>query len=407
MKIEVLSFKNCPNLEDALAVIRSVAPQATIEEIEIQTAQDAERMRFLGSPTIRMNGVDIEPSARSRTDYGLSCRTYEGSGVPSRELVERALLADDCCSHSSGKRGSLRFAFAASAAALIASSCCWLPLIFVGFGASAFGLSSSLEAFRPWLLGGAAVLLVPGFYLAYSGAPCCSLKSRRVGQAAVWVAAALVLGSSTFPNLAGIFGDACGGSACCALGEDDSASDPARRDTQGAETAVSEHKPAELTTLSANAQELKDAFNADKQAVKVLLIVSPRCPACRRGAQIVQKEALDHIKSDNVKVFVVWIKRYRGDSRDAAKEATSLVPDRRARHFWDGSGELSRRYAKVVELPGKRTFAWDVYFVYSPKANWAEVPPTPDFWMHQLGGSDTGNLLDGPKFRAAIARQLP
>jgi hypothetical protein len=116
---------------------------------------------------------------------------------------------------------------------------------------------------------------------------------------------------------------------------------------------------------------------------------------------------LEQIQSDKVKVFVVWIKRFFGDSRDAAQEAMSLVPDGRARHFWDSSGRLSKRYAKVVELPGKKTFAWDVYFVFGPKAVWSETPPAPDFWMHQLGGRDTGNMLDGRKFREAIARQLP
>jgi hypothetical protein len=168
-----------------------------------------------------------------------------------------------------------------------------------------------------------------------------------------------------------------------------------------------ERKAAAVTVLSENFQELKDAFNSDKNSVKVLLIVSPRCPMCRMGASVVQKQALDPIQIDKVKVFVVWIKRFFGDSRDAAQEATALVPDRRARHFWDGSGQLSKRYAKIVELPGKRDFAWDVYFVFGPKAEWTDNPPAPDFWMHQLGGRDTGNLLDGGKFREAIVKQLP
>ena len=176
------------------------------------------------------------------------------------------------------------------------------------------------------------------------------------------------------------------------------------RDSQAARIA---RKPVILTVLSENAHELKDAFNADKNSVKVLLIVSPRCPMCRWGASVVEKQALDQIKGDKVKVFVVWIKRFFGDSQEAAQEAMALMPDRRARHFWDGSGQLSKRYAKFVELPDKRNFAWDVYFVFGPKAEWTENPPTPDFWMHQLGGPGTGNLLDGGKFREAIIRHLP
>jgi hypothetical protein len=119
------------------------------------------------------------------------------------------------------------------------------------------------------------------------------------------------------------------------------------------------------------------------------------------GSVILRSTACPH------KVFVVWIKRFFGDSQEGAQEAMPLVPDRRARHFWDGSGQLRKRYGKIVELPGKRNFEWDVYFVFGPKAEWTENPPTPDFWMHQLACRDIGNLLDGGKLREAVVRQLP
>jgi hypothetical protein len=49
---------------------------------------------FLGSPTVRINGLDIEPSARQRTAFGMMCRTYEGSGsVPSEDLIRSAITA--------------------------------------------------------------------------------------------------------------------------------------------------------------------------------------------------------------------------------------------------------------------------------------------------------------------------
>jgi len=55
------------------------------------SGESAERLRFLGSPTIRVDGKDIEPAARGRTHFGMSCRMYGSSGVPPRELVEAAL----------------------------------------------------------------------------------------------------------------------------------------------------------------------------------------------------------------------------------------------------------------------------------------------------------------------------
>ena len=169
----------------------------------------------------------------------------------------------------------------------------------------------------------------------------------------------------------------------------------------------SEGQTAALTVLSDDAHELKDAFNAGKDSVRVVLLVSPRCPMCQAGARLVQEQALERIDSDKLKIYVVWIKRFFGDSRDAAEKSMALVPDKRARHFWDGNNQMPKHYGKSLDLPGERNFAWDVYFVFNPKAAWGETPPTPDFWMHQLGGSETGNRLDGDKFRDAIRERMP
>ena len=55
----------------------------------------AQRGRFLGSPTLRVDGVDIDPGAGGRTDYGLRCRLYPTDaglgGMPPDEWVLNAL----------------------------------------------------------------------------------------------------------------------------------------------------------------------------------------------------------------------------------------------------------------------------------------------------------------------------
>ncbi|MEO7144953.1 MAG: hypothetical protein ABI165_15760, partial [Bryobacteraceae bacterium] len=57
---------------------------------------------FLGSPTVRIDGVDIERSARQRTSFGMMCRTYDGSGgVPSEELIRRAITEAEAASSTS------------------------------------------------------------------------------------------------------------------------------------------------------------------------------------------------------------------------------------------------------------------------------------------------------------------
>jgi len=98
-------------------------------------------------------------------------------------------------------------------AALIASACCWLPLLLLAFGVSAAGISAQFEAVRPYFLGGAAVLLASGFYFAYFRKQTCapgggcappSKKFLRFNRAMLWVAAALVLVVGLFPNYVGL-----------------------------------------------------------------------------------------------------------------------------------------------------------------------------------------------------------
>ena len=94
MNIQVLYFEGCPHHAPTVALVRDVVDaldlSARVEEIQVTTQAVAERLRFLGSPTVQVNGVDIEPDARERTNYAVSCRMYNGSGIPSRELLVNA-----------------------------------------------------------------------------------------------------------------------------------------------------------------------------------------------------------------------------------------------------------------------------------------------------------------------------
>ena len=95
MKIELLYFEGCPNHEPAKRILQealdSLDRQDLIEEVEVRTPEEAEAIGFVGSPSIRINGSDIEPWARNAKAFGVSCRTYaygsQHSGVPSREFL--------------------------------------------------------------------------------------------------------------------------------------------------------------------------------------------------------------------------------------------------------------------------------------------------------------------------------
>ncbi len=93
--IEILYFEGCPNLGPTRVLAREVVGElgldAAIREVRVETPEEATRERFIGSPSVRVDGEDIEPEARERTEFTLSCRMYGGGGVPPRELLVAAL----------------------------------------------------------------------------------------------------------------------------------------------------------------------------------------------------------------------------------------------------------------------------------------------------------------------------
>lgn len=93
--VEVLFFYGCPNhaptVELARNVVADLGVAAEVHEVAVEEPEDAETRRFLGSPSVRVNGRDIEPGAEGRTSFALSCRMYGDSGVPPRTWMVAAL----------------------------------------------------------------------------------------------------------------------------------------------------------------------------------------------------------------------------------------------------------------------------------------------------------------------------
>ena len=99
MRIRLLYFADCPHYEPTLDLLRLIASERglelDVEMVEVRDNDDARRLRFLGSPTLQVNGVDVEATAHGRTDYGLSCRVYGAQRTPTRETIEAALARGD------------------------------------------------------------------------------------------------------------------------------------------------------------------------------------------------------------------------------------------------------------------------------------------------------------------------
>src|SRR5215207_5796846 len=78
--IEVLYVEHCPCVSAALSLVRRVCAElgldAEVRSILIPDQAAAERARFLGSPTVRVAGRDVEPGVELAAEYTLECRLY-------------------------------------------------------------------------------------------------------------------------------------------------------------------------------------------------------------------------------------------------------------------------------------------------------------------------------------------
>src|SRR6266481_2732102 len=228
MKIEVLYFDGCPNHKPAVErvqqLLREEGVPAEVLEVNVRDTSIAQKVGFLGSPSVRVNGQDVEPEARAAREYGMMCRTYSvdgrRQGLPSREMLRQAIReANSGINNSdSGQPPSNRsksptslFAAGSVLAAIIASFCCILPIVFALTGFSILGASALFDAWRPYLLGVTFGLLGLGFYFAYRpkkeqcapGSACSIPTTNQSGRLMLWLATAAVVLFAAFPYYSG------------------------------------------------------------------------------------------------------------------------------------------------------------------------------------------------------------
>jgi hypothetical protein len=99
MKIELLYWRECPSYPEAQQLLEEVLAARGVDEPvevrEVTTDDEAARLSFPGSPTIRIDGRDVDPVGAT-SPPALTCRIYhlpDGrvSPVPSRKQLEEAL----------------------------------------------------------------------------------------------------------------------------------------------------------------------------------------------------------------------------------------------------------------------------------------------------------------------------
>jgi hypothetical protein len=99
MTVELLFWDGCPSHPEALDQLRRILDEehvaASIDLLEVTSDEQAQRERFIGSPTIRIDGEDVTPPSESE-QFTLSCRVYRTrdgriSPLPDPEDVRAAI----------------------------------------------------------------------------------------------------------------------------------------------------------------------------------------------------------------------------------------------------------------------------------------------------------------------------
>lgn len=104
MDIKVMAVEGCPNDGQTMRRVREVlvrmGMEAPIKLVEV-AEHEAEAIGLLGSPTVLVDGEDIEPSESRPSRPSAGCRTYPGGGtVPPAEMIEAAIARSMSLAHA-------------------------------------------------------------------------------------------------------------------------------------------------------------------------------------------------------------------------------------------------------------------------------------------------------------------
>ena len=163
--------------------------------------------------------------------------------------------------------------------------------------------------------------------------------------------------------------------------------------------------PPSYVVLDEGLTQFKDDFNAMSDKLRLVFISGPSCGICLRGMDDLNQSIVSAIQDDpRIHTLVLYVPAL-GANEEHAKAAMSLLPGSRVSHYWDGSGMSGIEFQETLGIP---MYAWDVWMIYEPGAQWDETsgPPQPAFWQHQLPSLPEDKKLDAEEFAGAVIERL-
>ena len=207
MKIQLLHFEGCPNVDAVRVALRDALAaeklDVAVEEIDVERADAPDWARGWGSPTILIDGEDVAGQERTTAS---SCRLYAG-GAPSVEVIRARIAASNVPTPkvpTSSRRVALPV-IGALTAAIAASACCLLPAALAIVGVSGAGFAAKFAPYRIPFLVATALALAIGFWFAYrpqeDACGCEAPKSRKAARIGLWITTVLTIAIAAYPML--------------------------------------------------------------------------------------------------------------------------------------------------------------------------------------------------------------
>ncbi len=173
-------------------------------------------------------------------------------------------------------------------------------------------------------------------------------------------------------------------------------------DSGAEESAASDYLSYEV--LGQDLEKLRSDFNAHRGQVRLLFISGPTCGICLRGMADLNDAFLAASQNDGrLETFVVHVPAL-GAKEEHVPPALPLLAGPRIHHYWEDSGIIGRLYQKAMDT---ELYMWDVWMAYPPDVvGEGELPPYPDFWMHQLGPLPRELMLDASVFAVETRKMM-
>ena len=116
------------------------------------------------------------------------------------------------------------------------------------------------------------------------------------------------------------------------------------------------------------------------------------------------QEIFEDTESNLLRGAIVWTPMLPADNLEPALQRELMFSDARVRQYWDPDRIFGQLLSQTLKL--KTSTAWDVYLVYPPNHPWdTELPPMPEFWMHQLN-EDPAFFFNPPRLKETVQAMI-